>query len=255
MTSPTPPPVHSDNDAIKSPTLRTFVLDLLPSILLNGVCVFIVYQLVKHLTSASDVIALLLSALPAMIGTIFTLIRQRSVDVLGAFALVAIAVSLGLTFMTGDARLLLIRESFLTMFFGVICLVSLLFPKPVWYYIIGYFITGNNREQMAAYDGAWKQFPAFRAYIRNITILWGVVETVEFLIRLLLIYTLTISQVLLISPFILYGLTILASIVTFRYGQSLAKLREAEQPATRNEANDERAVDKAGEGSTHRSGQ
>ena len=231
----------------KSPTLRTFVLNLLPSILLNGVCVFVVYQLAKHFTSASDVIALLISALPAMIGTIITLIRQRSVDVLGAFALVAIAVSLGLTFLTGDARLLLIRESFLTMLFGVICLVSLLFPKPVWYYIIGYFITGNNREQMVAYSGAWKQFPAFRAYIRNITILWGVIEVVEFLIRLLLIYTLTIPQVLLISPFILYGLTILASVVTFHYGQSLAKLRETEQPATRNEVNAERAGDKPGE--------
>jgi hypothetical protein len=117
-----------------SPTLRTFVLNLLPSMLLNGACVFVVYQLAKHFTSASDVVALFLSALPAMIGTIITLIRQRRVDVLGAFALVAIAASLGLTFMTGDARLLLIRESFLTMLFGVICLVSLLFPKPVWYY-------------------------------------------------------------------------------------------------------------------------
>lgn len=252
MTPSTPSPAPSTPNVEatrpeKSLTLRTFILSLLPSILLNGVCVFAVYQLVKHFTSASDVIALLISALPAMIGTIITLIRQRSVDVLGAFALVAIAVSIGLTFMTGDARLLLIRESFLTMLFGVICLVSLLFPKPVWYYIIGYFITGNNREQMVAYGGAWKQFPAFRAYIRNITILWGAIEAVEFLIRLVLIYTLTISQVLFISPFILYGLTILASIVTFRYGQSLAKLREAGQPASNDETNDGRAVGKAGE--------
>lgn len=243
MTPPTPSPVHPDNNVdaaqpLKSPTLRTFVLNLLPSILLNGVCVFVVYQLAKHFTSASDVVALFLSALPAMLGTIITLIWQRRVDVLGAFALVAIAVSLGLTFMTGDARLLLIRESFMTMLFGVICLVSLLFPKPVWYYIIGYFITGNNREQMIAYDGAWKQFSAFRVYIRNVTILWGVIYVIEFLIRLLLIYTLTIPQVLFISPFLLYGLTILASIGTFLYGQSLAKLRETEQPAAGNEVND-----------------
>jgi hypothetical protein len=81
-----------------------------------------------------------------------------------------------------------------------------------------------------------------------VTILWGVIYIIEFLIRLLLIYTLTIPQVLLISPFLLYGLTILASVVTFLYGQSLAKLREAEQPATRNEVNDEREVDKADEG-------
>ena len=232
--TPSPTPSAADAEAaqsLKSPSLRTLVIGLLPSILMNGVLVFVVYLLVKHYTSASDVTALFLSALPAMIGTIITLIRQRSIDVLGAFTLITIAVSIGLTFMTGDARLFLIRESFLTVLFGIICLISLLFPKPIWYYIIGYFTTGNNQEQMVAYNAAWK-FPSFRAYIRNVTILWGVTYTVEFLIRLVLVYTLSITQVLVISPFIFYGLTILASVATFRYGQSLRKRRgQSNQPS------------------------
>lgn len=232
----TPSPIPSEADAevaqsLKSPSLRTLIIGLWPSILLNGVCVIVVYQLVKHFTTASDVTALFLSALPAMIGTIITLIRQRRIDVLGAFTLVTIAVSIGLTFMTGDARLFLIRESSLTVLFGIICLISLLFPKPIWFYIIGYFTTGNNQEQMIAYNAAWK-FPSFRAYIRNVTILWGVVSTVEFLVRLVLIYTVSIAQVLVISSFIFYGLTILASVGTFRYGQSLRKRRgQSNQPA------------------------
>src|SRR5579859_3444225 len=142
--------------SFKAPSLWSLIVSLWPSILLNGVCVIVAYQLVKHFTSASDVIALALSAVPAMIGTIITLIRQRSVDVLGAFTLVTIVLSIGLTFMTGDARLFLIRESFLTVLFGIICLISLLFPKPIWFYIIRYFTVGNNHEQMVAYDTAWK---------------------------------------------------------------------------------------------------
>ncbi|QBD74939.1 hypothetical protein EPA93_02610 [Ktedonosporobacter rubrisoli] len=247
--TPSPAPVNPKSGTaqpIQSPSFRTLMTSLLPSILLNGVLVLVVYQLAKHFTSASDVNALLLSALPALIGTIISLIRQHRVDVLGAFSLVTIAVSLGLSFMTGDARLLLIRESFLTMLFGIICLISLLFQKPVWYYIIGYFITGNNREQMAAYDGAWREFSAFRIYIRNVTILWGVIYVVEFLIRLVLIYTLSIPLVLLISPFLLTGLTVLASGITFLYGQSLGKLRDTEQQANSDKANDERVRDKEG---------
>jgi intracellular septation protein A len=120
--------------SLQSPSLRTLIVSLWPSMLLNGVCVIVVYQLVKHFTLASDVIALALSAVPAMVGTIITLIRQRSIDVLGAFTLITIVLSLGLTFLTGDARLFLIRESFLTVLFGIICLISLLFPKPIWYY-------------------------------------------------------------------------------------------------------------------------
>lgn len=223
-----PNPSNADAElalSLKSPSLRTLISSLLPSLILNGVLVLVIYQLVKQYTSASDVIALSLSALPAVIGTIITLIRQRSIDVLGAFTLISIAVSIVLTFMTGDAKLFLLRDSFLTVLFGIVCLISLLFPKPIWFYIIGYFTTGNNHEQMIAYNAAWK-FSSFRTYIRNVTILWGVIYAVEFLIRLVLVYTLPITQVLVISPFIFYGLTVLASIGTLRYGQNLRKRRE-----------------------------
>jgi hypothetical protein len=225
--TPTLNPSAADAEAaqsLKSPSLRILIRGLLPSILLNGVCVLVIYQLVKHTTSASDVTALFLSALPAMIGTIITLIRQRTIDVLGAFTLITIAASIGLIFMTGDARIFLLRESFLTALFGIICLISLLFPKPIWYYIIGYFTTGNNHEQRVAYQAAWK-FPVFRTYIRQITILWGVTYLVEFLIRLVLVSILSITLFLAISPFIFYGLTILVSVATFRSGQSLRKRR------------------------------
>lgn len=231
MTS-TPNPSEADAQtaqSLQSPSLWTLVIGLWPSILLNGICVIVVYQLMKHFTSASDVTALALSAVPAMAGTIITLIRQRSIDVLGAFTLITIGLSIGLSFLTGDARLFLIRESFLTVLFGIICLISLLFPKPIWFYIIRYFTVGNNHEQMIAYDTAWK-FASFRGYIRTVTILWGGVYTVEFLIRLVMVYTLTISQVLVISSIIFYVITILASVATFRLGARLRKQRR-----TRNE--------------------
>jgi len=221
----TPGPSEADAQqaqSLQSPSLRTLVIGLWPSILLNGVCVIVVYQLVKHFTSTSDVMALFLSALLAMVGTLIPLIRQRSIDVLGVFTLVTMAVSIGLTFMTNDARLFLIRESFLTVLFGIICLISLLFPRPIWYYIIRYATVGNNHEQMIAYNAAWK-FASFRAYIRTVTILWGIVYTLEFLIRLVMVYTLTISQVLVISSIIFYAITILASVATFRLGRRLRK--------------------------------
>jgi hypothetical protein len=226
MTS-TPNPPASDAEtaqSLQSPSLRTLIVSLWPSMLLNGVCVIVVYQLVKHFISASDVLALALSTIPAIVGTIITLIRQRSVDVLGAFTLVTIGFSIGLTFLTGDARLFLIRESLLTVLFGIICLISLLFPKPIWFYIIRYFTVGNNHEQMVAYDTAWK-FASFRGYIRTVTILWGAVYTLEFLIRLVMVYTLSISQVLVISSIIFYVITILASVMTFRLGARLRKQR------------------------------
>src|SRR5206468_10110291 len=98
------------------------------------------------------------------------------------------------------------------------CLVSLLFPKPLWFYIIRYFATGNKPDQIAEFNSAW-QYPVFRTYIRNVTILWGLIYVIEFPIRLFLVYTLPIAQFLAISPIIFYGITIAAIAYTLAYGR------------------------------------
>jgi len=205
---------------LQPPSLLTMVRGLLPSILVNGVLVFVIYTLIKHVTSASDFVALVISAIPAMIYTLLGLIRQRQVDVLGAFALITIAFSIVLTFFSGDVRLFQIRESFLTVLFGLACLVSLLFPRPLWFYIIRYFTTGNRPEQTATFNRAW-QYPGFRAYIRNITIFWGLIYVIEFAIRLVMVYNLPVAQFLLISPFIFYGITIAGIAFTLAYARRL----------------------------------
>jgi intracellular septation protein A len=201
------------------------IIGLLPSIIVNGVLVFVIYEFVKSFTSASDIVALFLSAIPAMIGSIISIVRQRRIDVLGAFALITIAVSIALTFVGGDVRLFQIRESFLTVLFGIVCLISLLFPKPLWFYIIRYFTSANNPQQEAAFNAAWQRAP-FRVYIRNVTILWGIVYVVEFFIRLVLVYTMPISQFLIISPIVFYGITILVIWITIRYGVNLRRRGE-----------------------------
>src|SRR5437868_45201 len=92
-------------NGIRPPSFLAMVRSLLPSILVNGVLVFVLYLLVKDFTSASDIMALVISAIPAMIFTVAGIIRQRQVDIFGAFALITIAVSILLTFVTGDPKL------------------------------------------------------------------------------------------------------------------------------------------------------
>jgi hypothetical protein len=205
-------------NGIRPPSFLAMVRSLLPSILFDGVLVFVIYLLVKDFTSASDIMAPVISAIPALIFTIVVLLRQRQVDILGVFVLIVIAFSILLTFLTGDPKLLLIRESMLSVLFGLVCLVSLLFPKPIWFYIIRYFATGNKPDQIAVFNTAW-QYPLFRTYIRNVTIFWGLVYVVELPIRLALVYTLPIAQFLVISPFIFYGITIAAIAFTLAYGR------------------------------------
>jgi hypothetical protein len=205
-------------NGIRPPSFLAMVRGLLPSIIVDGVLVFVIYQLVKNFTSASDIVALIISAIPALIFTIVVLLLQRQVDFIGVFVLIVIAFSILLSLITADPKLLLIRESMLSVLFGIVCLVSLLFPKPIWFYIIRYFTTGNKPDQIAVFNTAW-QYPLFRTYIRNVTILWGLLYVVEFPLRLILIYALPIAQFLAISPIIFYGITIAAIAYTLAYGR------------------------------------
>ena len=199
------------------PAFRTIVRGLLPSILIAGIFPFIIYQLLKSSTSVSDIEALALSAVPAIIYGIVSIVRQRQLDLIAGFTLVGIAVTMIAAFIGGDPRLFLIRESFLTVALGIASLVSLLFKRPLWFYIFRYFVSGNDPERAAAFDANW-QYALFRSYIRIVTIVWGVAYLGEFILRVILVYHLSIPQFLAISPFVFYGITIGVIAFTIAYG-------------------------------------
>jgi hypothetical protein len=199
------------------PSFRTIMRGLLPSILISGILPFIIYQLLKSYTSVSDIEALAISAVPAIIYGIVSIVRQRQLDLIAGFTIVGIAVTMIAALVGGDPRLFLIRESFLTVALGIASLVSLLFTRPLWFYIFRYFVSSNDPERTAAFDANW-QYALFRSYIRIVTIVWGVTYLGEFILRLILVYNLSIPQFLAVSPFIFYGITIGVIAFTIAYG-------------------------------------
>ena len=206
--------------SFQPPSFRTTIRGLLPSILVNGVLVYLIYTLLKSYTSASDLVALLISSVPALISETVTIIRHRQLDVLGILVLATIAITAVVSFFGGDPKLLLIRESFLTVVFGVACIVSLLFPRPIWFYIIRYFATGNDPAKSPIFNSRW-QYPAFRRYIRIITVVWGITYIVEFPVRVFMVYHLSIQQYLAIGPVIFYGVTFVVIGFTIAYARRM----------------------------------
>jgi hypothetical protein len=208
--------------------LRTTIRSLLPSILVNVVAVYLIFTYLKSHTPASDLVALLVSSIPALIGEVVSIIRQRRLDVLGVFVLVAFAVTAIISAVGGDPKLVLIRESFVTLAFGVACLASLLVPRlsphPLMFYVIRYFATGNDPAKAASFNARW-QHAAFRTYMRHITLFWGVVFAVEFLMRLYLVHSLSIQQYLAVGPVVFYVMLIGLIAVTLAYGRRVAAQR------------------------------
>jgi hypothetical protein len=217
----TQPVAQPETNASPNPKWKVFVRSLGPSLLINAVCPFLIYVLLKNYTHASDFLALLLTGVPSLIDSIVGIIRSRRIDLFAGAALLGIVVSLILIGLGGSPRWLLVRESFLTFAFGVVFLGSLLLPKPLGFYTARQFLAGRDKKRIAAFERLWKH-ASFRTIVRIQTIIWGVCLLLEAVLRVSLVFIMSIEQFLVVSPIILYGLiglTVVASGLFMRFWQ------------------------------------
>ncbi len=194
--------------------VRSMLLGIVPSLIIDGACPFIVYTLLRPHTT--EFLALSASALPPLISNVISFARTRKLDAFGAMILLGIIVSIAAIFLGGSPKILLIRESIFTVALGIACLFSLLLPRPLMFYISRHFATDGSREKLAGYDALW-QYKSFRTIMYIITIVWGVAWVSEFILRVILVYTLTIPQFLIVSPIIFNLITVLLIIWTMTY--------------------------------------
>jgi hypothetical protein len=200
MTSPA-----KETEQPGKPDRKAILKSLAISIIINGVCPYIIYTLLTHYTHVSDLVALVATGLPSLINSIVGVIRHRRIDFLSGMVLFGIVVSLILVSLGGSARLYLIRDSFLTAAYGVACVVSLLFPKPIGFYTGRYFVAGNNPQRIERFNTLWQSAP-FRTMIRMQTVFWGVGTILEASVRAYLAFTLPIPQFLAVSPVVNWGI-------------------------------------------------
>jgi hypothetical protein len=198
-----------------SSATRINIRSFLPSIILNAAIPLAIYLILKQY-HYSDLVALSASVLFPAIGSVISIVRQRTLDLIAAIALVGIAISITAVFLGGNPKLLLIRESFLTGALGIACFASLLFPSPLMFYFGRYFATANDPARIARYNQLW-QYPYFRFVNRVITVVWGIAYAGEFMLRVIVVYTLPPALVLALSAIMQIGISILTLAWTFAY--------------------------------------
>lgn len=214
-------------------TSRPQMRRLLPSILVNAVLPYLVYQALTG-RGYSILTALTIAAVLPAVGTLAGWIRTRRLDGIGLISLIFIVIGIVTSFISGDIRFLLIKDSFLTGTFGVVCLISLLLPRPLMFYFGRQFMSGGDPELAARYDALW-QYQAVRRANRLITTVWGFGLLAEALLRVLLLSVLPIPTFLLISPMMVLAVTAGLILWTLTYGRGRARQRaeqaQAEHPS------------------------
>jgi len=154
----------------------------------------------------SELSSLIISGVFPAIATVVSVARMRRVDILGGMALAGIAVGVFAASIGGEPKLVLIRESFLTATLGVIALISLFTARPMMFLIGRQAMAGNDPKRIAYMNRAM-DIPKWRRFFHRLTLMWGVVWIAEFTLRVILVYTLSIEQVLIVAPIIFNTVT------------------------------------------------
>ena len=129
---------------------------------------------------------------------------------------------------SGSPRFTLIKESFFTGVFGLIFIGSLLASRPLMFYVVRPFATGNDSERLRLWNDRW-QYPSFRHSMRVMTAIWGVTFVADAAIRTGFVFILSTSVFLVVSQLLFYGMFAATFALTFAYGRRVQRKAQAQR--------------------------
>lgn len=200
---------------------------MLPSAVGGGVVPFVVYTLVRHRVGSDAEALMIAGAFPAA-WVVVEWARRRRLDPIGMIVLfgfvvgVVTSVSLG-----GNAFVLKVRDSAFTFLFGLACLASLWWRRPLMFFIGRALSAGDDPIRVAAFDALYEFDDGPRTF-RSITALWGVGFVVEAGLRVLLAVALPTATFLAVSPVLLGGVTAGMFVVTLKVSRAAIRRGRAQ---------------------------
>jgi hypothetical protein len=147
-------------------------LRYLSALLVNVALPWLAYRLaVPHWGLQGGLIA---SALPPIAWITWDLVRYRHVDALSALVLAGIALSLVALVAGGDVHLKSIEDPMVSGMIGASFLASLALPRPLVFYLARSTMSREDPRSASLFERHWRERPTLAAYIRLMTIVWGI---------------------------------------------------------------------------------
>ncbi|GAA2888442.1 hypothetical protein Acy02nite_70190 [Actinoplanes cyaneus] len=200
--------------ALRTPTRFALIL---PMIVDFGLPLVVFYGL--RAAGVGQWWSLLLSAVVPAAVVVVRFARSRKVDYLALFVLSVVALSVGVSAMTGDPRTMLIRDAWgglLGGLLGVWLLGSVWVGRPALMYLIRAFVlTKVGPDGLRTWENRWESDAPFRHGLRVITFVWGCASVVNVVVTLVAAYllpldlapaVLNVSWPVILAPTVLFHL-------------------------------------------------
>ena len=162
----------------RSGALRTLGLDIVGPL--------VTFQVLRAL-GLTELWSLVLSGTLPALGVAYDWLRWRTLGVVGVIVLSGIALSVLLALISNDPKVVLLEGAAITAAFGIACLLSLRWRRPIIFYFAQAFNGGRHAVEGAEMDDDFERYSEVRGFWRTVTIVWGVVNLTEALVRVVVV--------------------------------------------------------------------
>ncbi|WP_328604535.1 hypothetical protein OG943_31420 [Amycolatopsis sp. NBC_00345] len=185
---------------IRSTKLKAVVSVLLKDIALPGAGYY-----ACHLAGADDRVALSVGGAVAAVLTIVEAVRNRRVEIVAAVMLGLFLFGLAATFLTGDPRILVLKDSVVTGAVAFAFIGTTLADRPLLFLIGRRFETAGDPAAVAAFEDRYATDAPTRRRFTVLSYAWGLGLLLEAAVRTVLCFTLPIDEMVALSPVLLFG--------------------------------------------------
>ncbi|MEV0093389.1 VC0807 family protein [Streptomyces sp. NPDC050738] len=170
------------------------------------------YYLLKH-EGMSTVAALAWSSVVPAARTIWSLLQARRLNGLAALMLVVNLVGLALTFLTGDPRLMLAKDSAVSSTVGIGILVSVGLGRPMMSAGLKPWLVKADSVKSEAWDRLSAGSDRFRRIENLFSVVWGTALLAECVVRVVGAYTIPVDTMVWLGGVFTGGAILIAMVI------------------------------------------
>ncbi|KAA8888487.1 hypothetical protein F3087_15890 [Nocardia colli] len=155
---------------------------------------------VLHALGYSDFAGLLAGTVVSALMVIGQAIRSRRLELMSAIILGGFVFGLVASLISGDPRMMIVKDSAATVLIGLAFLISAMIGKPLTYLVARKAVSAGGPARIAELETAYRTDPAKRRAFTVLTVMWGAGLVLEAAIRIVLAYQLPIHTMAWLSP-------------------------------------------------------
>jgi hypothetical protein len=172
------------------------------------------YYLLRNGFGTSTLAALAWSSVVPAVRTGWGVLRERAVNGFAALILFVNVVGLLLSFVAGDPRLMLAKDSGVSSAIGIGVLVSVAMGRPMMTAAMKPWLVKADADKEAAWARLSSASPQFRRAERVFSVVWGVVLLAECVVRVVGAYTLPVDTMVWLGSVIMIVAMVLGFLVS-----------------------------------------